>query len=59
VIVRFLVGGQIAINFIIGCPEKVKALILVAPGLSGYQHHPADRDKMLTEMMIYGKRWSL
>jgi pimeloyl-ACP methyl ester carboxylesterase len=63
VIVRFLVGGQIAIDFTVECPEKVKALILVAPGLNGYQYQPTDRDKevnqMLTEMIIYGKRLSL
>jgi 3-oxoadipate enol-lactonase len=30
-------GGYISIDFALSCPEKVKALILVSPGLTGYK----------------------
>lgn len=38
-------GGQIALDFTLEHPEVVTALILVAPGVSGYQHQPDTEQK--------------
>jgi pimeloyl-ACP methyl ester carboxylesterase len=39
VIMGLSLGGKIAIDFALKFPERVNGLILVAPGLSGYEFH--------------------
>jgi len=38
-VMGFSMGGYIAIDFALKYPDKVSALVLVAPGLSGYEFH--------------------
>lgn len=40
-IVGHSIGGQIATDFALTYPERISKLVLVAPGLSGYQFSPA------------------
>lgn len=40
VLVGHSIGGQIATNFALTYPQRVSKLVLIAPGLTGYQFHP-------------------
>lgn len=44
VILGLSMGGYIAIDFALKYPDKVKGLILVAPGLSGFEMHGPESD---------------
>jgi pimeloyl-ACP methyl ester carboxylesterase len=38
-------GGQLVIDFVLGYPERVEALIAVAPGISGYVTEPSEIER--------------
>lgn len=43
-------GGQIALDFALEYPHRVASLILVAAGLGGFEHSPAETPALETEM---------
>jgi 3-oxoadipate enol-lactonase len=48
-------GGQIAIDFTLEYPERVSALVPVAAGVSGYEHHPDGSKRSNLELEIFKK----
>lgn len=46
-------GGQIAIDFTLEYPERVVALIAVAPGISGFEYQPEESDESRHEFELF------
>ena len=49
-IVGLSMGGGIAADFALTYPDRVSALVLVGPGLSGVQPHGGEFDSLMSEM---------
>jgi pimeloyl-ACP methyl ester carboxylesterase len=48
-------GGQIAIDFTLEHPERVSALVAVAPGISGYDYQPDDNELAKRELEFFSQ----
>ena len=48
-------GGQIAIDFTIEHPEFVSALVVIAPGISGYEYQAGDDPQAKQEYELYNR----
>jgi len=58
-IVGCSLGGKVAIELVIAHPEAVNRLILVSPGLNGYEYQDVEtleKDAILEELIADGKR---
>ena len=49
-------GGGIALNFALTHPERVGGLVLVGPGIEGWQYSPASEERNRTLFAIAGKK---
>ena len=46
-------GSQIAIDFTLEHPEKVSALVVVAPGITGFEYHPDESEQARHEHELF------